>query len=115
MYRPFEDRTAGQPNARRTQETTQAPRFERVNPSVELQRLTAEIRQLEMRMYELRNELARVERLVKLGASHARLELDEVPPADDVEVNNQDLEDWIDRSSPPKTYRKKAHEPTHLS
>lgn len=107
MYRPFEDRTARQPNAQRPQETTQAPRFERVDPSMELQRLTAEMRQLETRMYELRDELTRVKRLVKLSAPHARLEADELPLADDTEISDEELDGWIDRSSSPATYRKK--------
>lgn len=74
---------------------------------MELQRLTAEMRQLETRMYELRDELTRVKRLVKLSAPHARLEADELPLADDTEISDEELDGWIDRSSSPATYRKK--------
>lgn len=101
MYRPFDDRTARQPNARRTQETTQAPRFERVNPAVTLEKIRAEMYELQSRIRKMERELHRVEALIAADSHAIGLPTDEQPYPIDQELTPDDMDLWLDRGQSP--------------
>lgn len=109
MNRPFQDRSVEYPPIRRPQETTRAPRIEQVNPSIQIERIRAEMYELQSRIRKMEIELHRVEALIGADSHAIGLPYDEEALPIDQEPSKDEIDLWLDRGRSPNasTYREK--------